>query len=345
MTSSLQPPIASVIVVNFNGGGYLHECLESLERQSIGEQLEVILVDNASTDGSGIEAQARFDTLIYVQAETNLGFAGGNNRGFQEARGKYLLLLNNDAVAAPDWAEQLVNRAEREPAFGMITSRIVYDSDPAIIDNAGQKIYPDGLSRSTGHRQPFSGHYTKERETLFASGCAALYLRSAVESAGGFDEDFFAYCDDTDLGLKLRLLGLRCLYLPQAVVRHKSSMTAGKFSRQKLFWTERNRVWILLKYLPLSWIVVSPWFTARRLFHAWRAGQKQQGLAGEIYARHSAFSLILTLCHGWLAALLRLPQTLKKRHHLQAMNRLTGAEWKALLKQFRATARDMAYMD
>ncbi len=339
------PPLASVVVVNWNGGAMVDAAVESVLAQTCAERLRLIVVDNASTDGSAEALTAKYGSrLTLVRSERNLGFAAGNNLGFRHAQGDFLLLLNNDAVAEPTWAEELL-APTADPAVGMVASKILCLAAPSRLDNAGHRLYPDGLNRSRGHRQPDGPEYAAECETLFASGCAALYRRDAVELMGGFDEDFFAYGDDADLGLKLRLLGLTCRYAPRAVVRHRRSVSVGAFSLRKLYWIERNRVWVMLKYLPPDWILLSPWYTLRRLWAAWRAARRGQGAAGRLAGGYSPAVLAATLLAAWGAALWSAPGMWLKRRELRAKRKVTGREWRALLRQHQAGLEEMAFAE
>lgn len=328
-------PLASVVMVDYNGGELLIKAVKSVLSQTIFDKLKFILVDNASTDGCARAIAAEYgDKVHYVRSEINLGFAGGNNLGFQHSEGKYLLLLNNDAEADPIWAEQLISTAEESDRNGMVTSRILYHDTPSIIDNAGHDIYPDGLNRSRGNDQLDAPSFGQRYETFFASGCAALYLRTPVLKAGCFDEDFFAYGDDVDLGLKLRRMGYICIYEPKAKVLHHGSATSGRFSLQKIFWIERNRVWILIKYFPLLWLVRSPYYTFRRLISAWKSGDKTPGVAQNVRKNHSAFSLARTILSAWFTALAKAPQMWQKRRHLQKIQTISPTQWENLLKRF-----------
>lgn len=343
ISSGLQP-LASVVMVDYNGGTALKNAVDSILAQTIFDRLEFILVDNGSTDGRARQiAQLHHDTIKYVRSEVNLGFAGGNNLGFHCVLGGYILLLNNDAEADPDWAERLIEAAAENPDVGMVTSRILYHDNPLILDNAGHDIYPDGLNRSRGNDCPDGADYGRRCETLFASGCAALYLRDAVLKADGFDEDFFAYGDDAELGLKLRLMGYRCIYEPQARVLHHSSMTAGRFSLKKIFWIERNRIWILLKFFPTTWILRSPYYTCYRLLAAWKASSQTAGVAQEVRKAHSSLSLAKTILWAWACALVKLPVMLRRRYKLRKLKAVSDREWRNMLQRFSLDHNAMSF--
>ena len=342
--SLAEPPLATLVMLNLNAAQMTCEALDAVLSQTIADRLKIVVVDNGSSDGSADIIAARFgDRVTVLRADTNLGFAGGNNLGFRHAEGKYLLLLNNDAIPEPRWAEELLKVAEAERNIVMCTSKIILHRDRRLIDCVGHNIFPDGLSRSRGNWQIDAGQYEKREESLLASGCAALYRRKEVLDCGGFDEDFFAYQDDVELGLKLRLGGGKCLYVPSAIVYHYGSATAGSYSYSKIFLIERNRVWILFIFFPWYWILLSPWYTFCRLFLSCRAAQRNQGRAGELGKRMSLFRLGRTILHAWFAALAGLPRVLRKRQQLMAAKKITSLEFTSLLRQFRAPLVEMSF--
>lgn len=339
-----QPPAATVVIVNFNGGAMVLKAVASALAQTIAGRLEILVVDNASTDGSDVEISRLYpDSVRLIRSVKNLGFAGGNNLAFLQASGKYLLLLNNDAVAEPAWAQELIAAAELNKNIGMCTPRILCDPDTRLLDNAGTLMYADGLNRSRGHLQAAAGLYERPEEALIASGCAGLYLREPVLALGGFDEDFFAYGDDTDLGLRLRLAGYGCLYVPSALVRHRQSASTGALSLQKIYWIERNRIWVLLKLFPARWILASPWHTLRRLWAAWRSGMRGEGLAGELVRKHSIVSFAAALLRAWAAALQGAAAVLRKRRAFFKREHISSGAWEALLRRYAASLEDMSF--
>src|SRR5262249_14604174 len=150
----------------------------------------------------------------------NRGFCAANNQGIAAASGSFIALLNNDAEADPDWLAQLHRACTHGPQFGMAASKVLVWENPKIIDKAGQPIFPDGQNRGRGTGVPDTGQFDREEEVLWPDGCAAMYRKEMLDEIGGFDEDFFAYGDDAELGLRARIAGWRCWYTPAAVVRH-----------------------------------------------------------------------------------------------------------------------------
>ena len=161
------------------------------------------------------------------------------NAGWRAFPADYLLTINDDAYASPAWLEALIATAESDDKVGMCASRIVLRDSPDKLDSAGLSIYPDGATKQRGRGLPADAYALRE-EVLLPSGCAALYKREMIDSIGGFDESYFLYGEDAELGLRARLAGWTCLYEPSALVEHDYSMSAGRASVMKAFYVERN---------------------------------------------------------------------------------------------------------
>ncbi len=339
------PPLVSAIVVNWNGKEYLEECLQSLHAQTFSD-FELILVDNGSTDGSIEHVQQDFPGWVRVLRNVrNEGFSGGNNRGIRAASGKYIVLLNNDAQADPRWLEELVRVAEENPRAGMLASKIYLQGGSNIIDNVGHLIYRDGLNRGRGRLEVDRGQYERTEEVFFPSGCAALYRREMLEEVGLFDEDFFAYGDDTDLGLKGRLAGWKCLYVPKAVVHHRYSQSSGAYSALKAFYVERNRVWIAVKFFPLPLLLESPFFTFLRFALQGYGALAGRGAAGRFSEAYSPGQLLRVLWNAYWAAFQGLPKMWKKRREIKGRTRVSEAEIRSWFRRFGISAREISWKD
>ncbi len=242
-------PLLSVIIPNWNGKKFLAESIDSLKGQTF-HDFETILVDNGSTDGSADFAEERYGKFIRIlRNKENLGFAGGNNIGIQAARGEYIVLLNNDTWADPHWLEELVKATQSDPVIGMWASKVCSYYQRDRIEAAGELIYWDGLCRARGQYERDHGQYNAMEEILFPPGCGAMYRKSLFDGIGLFDEDFFAYADDSEIGIRARLAGWKCLFVPPAIVYHKNSGTAGQYSPLKAFYVERNRLWITFELI------------------------------------------------------------------------------------------------
>jgi len=244
-----------VVIVNKNAGVHLARTLESLAAQSTRPH-RVIVVDNASDDGSLDGLDERFPLFEFVRSEENLGFAAGNNLAVRMLEDCELVaLLNPDAFPEPTWLETLVAAAAENPDYAFFGSTLVRADDPGTLDGTGDDLHVSGLAWRRD--QNASARVPRERgETFSACAAAALYRRDAFLAVGGFDETFFCYFEDTDLAFRLRLAGYRCLYVPEAVVLHVGSATTGLLSAFTIYHSSRNQSWTYAKNMPapLVWL-------------------------------------------------------------------------------------------
>jgi GT2 family glycosyltransferase len=333
----------SAIVLNHNGGEFVCEAVASLLDQDL-PGIEVIVVDNASSDGSDEMLEARFGGRIeLLKNATNLGFGGGNNVGLRASHGRYAVLLNNDAIATPSFVRELVAVAERDSQTGMVAAKLLEHDRRDVIDNVGHLLYPDGLNRGRGRLETDRGQYDACDAALFPSGAAALYRRAMLDEIGLFDASFFLYADDADLGLRGRLAGWRCALAPKAVAYHHYSRTVGAYSSLKAFYVERNRVLVLLKIFPAGLVVLSPFYTIGRLtLQAWGA-LTGRGAAGHLAREASMLHLIGVALRAYGSALVAVPAALRERRRLA--RRISAREFRALLAEFRLTAAEAALKD
>lgn len=335
-------PLASVIVVNWNGKPHLKVCIDSLKQQSY-PHMEVIVVDNASTDDSVAFLRKSYSTFVKViENPENLGFSGGNNAGIRAAKGKYILLLNNDTEADQKWVEELVRVAEKSPAAGMCASKIYSFYKRTVIDVVGHLLYKDGLNRGRGRLEEDHGQFDEVEEALFPSGCAALYRKEMLDEIGLFDETFFAYGDDTDIGLRGRLAGWKCLYVPTAIVYHKYSGSTSAYSPQKALWVERNRIWILIKYFPISMILVSPFYTFLRFFFQGYGALAKKGASGRFVSEYSRLKLFQILLRAYIEAIRGFPEMWSKRKEIKRITKVRKREFASWLKRFGISARELS---
>ena len=335
-------PLISVVIVNWNGKHLLTECLDSLRAQDV-EDVEVVLVDNGSDDGSASFVRERFPVINVLSLPENRGFAGGNNAGIGAAAGKYIALLNNDTKADPAWLANLLREAEAAPPdVGMWAGKILSYDNPGIIDNVGLLLYPDGLGRGKGRLEKDRGQYDLPGEALFPSGCAGLYRKEMLDEIGLFDEEFFAYADDVDIGLRARLAGWKCVYVPSARVYHKYSSSSSAYSPFKAFLVERNRIWVLLKYYPVEMILASPFFTLLRLLAHLFGALTGQGASGKFSREHSILRAMTILVKAWGAALAALPGVIRRRRAFSPLRRLSRAGLYDLFCKYRISALEVA---
>jgi GT2 family glycosyltransferase len=342
---SNKKPLVSVVVPNLNGKAFVGDCLASLERQSF-RDFEVILVDNGSTDGSVKYVTDEFPWLEkIIQNPSNLGFAKACNQGIEASGGEYVALLNNDTETDPSWLSELVRVACENPGAGMFASKTLAFDKRDVIDTAGHLIYPDGLNRGRGRLEIDTGQYDDKVDIFFPSGCAALYRRKMFDEIGFFDEHHFAYGDDTDIGIRGRIAGWKCLFVPGSVVYHRYSMTTGEYSPGKVFLVERNRIWIVWKYFPAKHLLMSPFYSFARYCYQIYGALTRKGAAGKSAKQYSIGSLFVSVLRAYVAALSDAPRVLRERKRMMRLRKVSDAEIDRWFKDYRMTVSEIALKD
>ena len=314
----------------------LADCLRSLESQTL-EDFEVVVIDNSGAN----RARASGARVRLIENAHNAGFGAAVNQGFRSSQSPYLATLNDDAVADRRWLEMLVACADQNPRAGMFASE-VHLANTGRLDSAGMLIAKDGSSKQRGHGQDPAA-FAHLGEALLPSGSAALYRREMLDEIGLFDESYFLYCEDTDLGLRGRWAGWECLYVPGAVVEHKYSHSAGRASPIKAYYVERNRLYTVLKNFPwrmLMW--VRPASAVRYFWHA--IGMlRGTGKAAEFRREGNSLAhLLFLLVRAHAASVVRLPRLWRERRRIRATRRLSASEFQALLTQHSISLRRVA---
>jgi GT2 family glycosyltransferase len=309
MPDPREKPLVSVVIPNWNGREFLPLCLDSLRRQTYAH-LEVIVVDNGSTDGS-LELLARdYPEVQVLPLGENRGYAGGVNAGFGAAAGQVLVAFNNDAEADPRWIEELVAALDRHPEAGMATSRVrLYDRRDRL-HTAGDFFRLDGIPGNRGVWQPDGPAYDEETWVFGAAGVAAAYRRSMLDEIGPLDESFGSYLEDVDLSWRAQLAGHRCIYAPRAVVYHMVSATGG--GPVASFFVGRNTIFVIVKDYPTS-LLRRYWPSVSRAQCriSWKALRAWRGAAARARLR------------GQMAALFHLPRLLRQRRDIQRTRRVS----------------------
>jgi len=246
----------TLIIVNWNSWDLLYQCLEKLEAQTF-QEFAIVAIDNASDQPVPPELLARFPDIMLIENQTNDGFAKANNQAFKMLMDtEWVILLNPDAFPEPDWLEQL-NKAKNDfPEYSMYASRLIMVSDPDKLDGDGDNYHFSGLAWRTGHGKSVN-HDVTPKEIFSPCAAAAMYRTNDLLEVGGFDEDFFCYFEDVDLGFRMRLQGHKCLLVTSAIVHHVgSATTGGQRSDFSVYHGHRNLVWAYIKNMPglLFWV-------------------------------------------------------------------------------------------
>jgi GT2 family glycosyltransferase len=332
----------SVIVVNWNRRELLAACLASLARPQ-GLPFEVIVVDNGSSDGSPdwLASVAFPFPLRLIRNSENRGFCAANNQGIDASCAEFIALLNNDAEAGEGWLYHLASAFD-DPRVGMAASKILVWEDPEIIDKAGHLIWLDGQNRGRGHGQRDTGQFDIREEILWPDGCACMFRRSMLLEAGGFDEDFFAYADDAEIGLRYRILGWKAVYVPEARVLHHRGATLGQLNPQRVTLIERNRILLAVKLFPGSLLWLNGVFFLARVTGAAAAALRSRGEVSRFSSPSAQASLLAAILRGQIQALRMLPMMWAKRRRILARRILSPSQTCRLLLRYRISLREIS---
>jgi GT2 family glycosyltransferase len=326
-------PTVTVVVPTLAADETLHECLASLERQTFSD-FDVIVVDNSArkTVPGGGRVQV-------ISNDRNVGFGAAVNQAFRQSAAPYLVILNDDATAQPGWLGALLAAIEPRPDVGMCASQVRHAADGSL-DSAGMLLCLDGSSKQRGHLES-PASYARQEEVLLPSGSAALYRREMLEEIGLFDESFFLYCEDTDLGLRARWAGWECLYAPQAVVEHRYSHSSGKASALKAAYVERNRLFVIFKNFPVLDLLGVPFYAMSRYFWHFVYALRGRGKAAEFQRDGGSFvRLPWYVIRGHLELLARFPVIWRERRRMK--RRLTTRQFRRLVRRHSISPRQVA---
>jgi GT2 family glycosyltransferase len=330
------PLIATVAVPTLLADTSLQECIAGLRIQTR-QDFEIIVIDNSGQD---LVRQLNLDGARVISMPGNAGFGAAINRAYEQSSAPFLITLNDDAVPCQGWLAALVAAAESDPRVGMCASQVRLEEES--LDSAGMLIYGDGSSKQRGHGEP-AARYPNQEDVLLPSASAALYRRAMLEQIGLFDEHFFLYCEDTDLGLRARRANWRCLYVPKAVVEHRYSHSAGRVSRLKAYYVERNRIFVAMKNFPLRMLLVLPLRGTRRYVEHVRAALRGTGKSAEFRSENGGIVTMAAIAVKAHWQVLRAATRIwRQRGVIRRTARLSAAEFARLLAVHSTTAVEIA---
>lgn len=311
--------LLSVIIPNWNGARFLPTCLDALERQTY-DPVEVIIVDNASSDDSCAIIRSQYPDVILIELPENRGFTGACNTGIQAANGDFIALLNNDTEVDSGWAAAVVDAFGRHPQVGSVASKMLLFDQRDHIHTTGDYFTLDGRAGNRGVWQEDRGQYDYEDYVFSACGGSAVYRRAMLDQIGLLDDDFFFSGEDVDLGWRAQLAGWPCLYTPAAIVYHHLSATGGGTTAS--YYDGRNLIFILAKNYPAGlWrkysgrVLRAQWALAGEALRAWRGAAARARL------------------RGMLVGVLGLPRIWHKRRQVQAMRAVSLEYIEQLLRE------------
>jgi GT2 family glycosyltransferase len=310
------PKVAVVITTSTRGLDYLPGLLPTIEQQSYGDHEVTVAVDGGD-----------LATLTYLKEEWPAvrvastpelrGFASCARLGMDSSRGEYIALMNDDIELEPDWLEILVAELESDPVLGFVTGKTLLLDRRNVINETRQDFYTCGRFEPVGLLDEDTGQHDQRAPTTIASASASVYRREAVDAAGGIDTDYFIYCEDADLCLRMLLCGYRGLYVPEARAYHAWAPTMGRTSERSRFLAHRNTLTTMAKDLPVPILL--------------RSLPKILLYQGHVYGAQRANEGPRTLLRSWASFLKALPATLRKRRRLMRNRVISTREFSAFL--------------
>lgn len=249
-------PNVTIVIPNYNGLKYLETCMEALRRQTL-KDMEILFVDNGSTDGSSDYIKTYYKEARVIQMGVNTGFCGAVNEGIRQAKAPYVLLLNNDTQATETFVEELYRAIARDEKIFSCSSKMIQFHNRSVMDDAGDLYCALGWAYARGKGDPI-GQYNEERDIFFSCAGAAIYRKCILDEIGYFDENHFAYLEDADIGYRARIHGYVNRYAPKAIVYHVGSGSSGSvYNLFKTKYSSRNSVYLIYKNMPFLQIVLN----------------------------------------------------------------------------------------
>ncbi len=317
MTISTPDTTLSIVIPNWNGAKFLPTCLDALARQTYPD-LEIIIVDNASHDGSQALIKEQYPAVKLIELPENRGFTGACNAGMKAAQGGYIALLNNDTEVDSGWAAAVMDAFARHAEVGFVASKMLLFDQRDHIHTAGDFFTVDGRAGNRGVWQEDDGRFDTEEYVFSACGGSSVYRKTMLDQIGLLDDDFFFSLEDVDLGWREQLTGLRCLYTPAAIVYHHLSATGGGVTAS--YHDGRNLIFVLVKNYPAALWRKHGGRVLRAQFRLmWDALQAWRGAAARARLR------------GMLAGVWYLPRTWRKRRDIQRMRTVSIEYLEAIL--------------
>jgi len=334
---------ADVVIVHYGGPQLTDQCVESLLGQTIAVN-EIVVVDNRSGLADSFSAKTRWKNVRVLSNESNRGYAAALNQGVRATNGDIVVCANNDLRFDAQGLAGNLAVFDRQPPCGIIASKVRYMDEPEVINSAGCLVYPDLTGVNRGLDEVDKGQYDVCEEAFAAYGAVMAIRRSVFDRAGFFEEDYFLFMEEDEFAWRMRLKGFTVWFAPDAVVYHKRSANTVLFSPLKLFYSERNRMWNLVKFFPWWYWGVAAVASLRR--YLLNAGM----MSGTTAARTKKAAalkgrrkgpIVWTLVKAYLAAVKGLPRILRRKRLINRDACMTYAQRIALIRRYAATASDL----
>jgi GT2 family glycosyltransferase len=318
-------------IVNYNGGLELIKCIETILGLR-GVDVNVLVADNASTDGSAIEAKKRFPQCTYLLLETNSGYAGACNYLIPHLKTDVIVLCNMDLEFDPDWGKELLDCFTKNPQAAAV-STAVYEKETGRLYSGGVFFYND--------LYPLSSESLKSNEPydVFGSyGAIMAFRRDVFKKTGMFDKDYFLFFEETEFYLRMNVFGLRTIFCPSAKVYHHRSVSTIRYSPLKLYYSERNRMMTAYKYFPLWYFPFVFIISAYRILLMAKKGVPGKDGQGR---KVSKFTIVFTIGKAWLDALRFIPRETKKRMQMWKKSEYSPAFTLELIRKYKLRASEL----
>jgi GT2 family glycosyltransferase len=334
----------SAVVVSFNAAEYIEKCLLSIKKQkSIINRITV--VDDCSKDDTISIVKNKFPDVCIIANEKNMGYAGSLNRGIAASPCDYIILSNDDIELSEDWLNCALAEFNGRPECGLVASKVLYMDQPDVLNSTGMLYYRDLTAVNRGLDEKDIGQYDKAEEVFGAYGAIMLFKRSIFEDIGLFEEDYFLFREEDEIIWRMRLAGYSARYAPKARVFHKRSAHTKLFSKTKLYYSERNRIWNVVKFLPWRCLVTTSFYALYRYYINFRiasgkcegSGRKAAGLKNA-----SKITLLLTIAKAWIDAFASIPRMAMKRRRINKTARVSFRNRLAWLLTYSATVQDIS---
>jgi len=331
----------SVVIVNYNGEPYIQKCVDSFLTQSIKPQ-EILVFDNNSSDRSLEIIRDAFPDVSVTAFKENRGYAYCLNRGIERSTGDIIVLSNNDLYLESSWLEETLKVFDHYDTCGLVASKVRYMDEPEKINSVGILFYNDIQAVNKGLDEIDTGQYDTPGECYGAYGAIMTFRRKVFDQIGLFDEGYFLFREEDDIMWRMHLTGWQARFTPWAVAYHKRSANTRLFSPLKLYYSERNRIWNIAKYLPLRCLITMLPYTIVRYWSNWRLVKNQTGTKKSIALQKSSKGLIFrTIIKAWLHALCGLHRELPKRFAFNQKSRKSYSHCLKLVRTYRATLEDV----
>jgi len=330
----------TILIVNFNGSAYIRKCLESFKDQQ-NPSCRIIVIDNGSQDDSPSIVANEYSDIELVRMPENNGYGAAINEGLKRTSSEIVVIANNDLFIDSHWSQKIYKAFSGYKKCGQIASKVLYWDEPQRINSAGTLIYSDLTAVNKGLDEIDNGQYDQVQEVFGAYGAIIAFRRCVFETIGYFDEEYFLFKEEDDITLRMRRAGWSSLFIPEAKVYHKRSANTKMFSPLKLYYSERNRIWNVMKHLSLHCVITTLPAVLLRYLANFSTGLGKSSRKGKAMAKARKVTLVFTIFHAWISAFKEAPVMLKRRKEYQKWSALKYRDVRKMMNNYKAILEHM----